>query len=72
MYHIVRTPWLDDRRRHRTRGTAVDPDDVHPSDDGKAARLPEDRMMLEQVRRAMGTLPEGRAPCPRVSAPCWR
>jgi N-acetylglucosamine-6-phosphate deacetylase len=53
MYRIVQNLWLDDKRRTRTRGTAIDPDDAHLSDDGKAAQLPEDRMMLAQVRAAM-------------------
>jgi len=59
MYRIIQNLWLDDRRRTRTRGTAVDPDDACLSDEGKAAQLPEDRMMLAQVRGAMATLPEG-------------
>lgn len=59
MYRIVQTLWLDDRRRHKVRGAAIDPDDAHLSDEGKAASLPEDRMMLAHVRRAMATLPEG-------------
>ena len=58
MYRIVQTLWLDDKRRGRTRGTAIDPEDAFLSDEGKAARLPEDRMMLAQVRGAMATLPE--------------
>lgn len=59
MYRIVQTLWLDDRRRHKVRGTAIDPDDAHLSDEGKAANLPGDRMMLAKVRVAMGSLPEG-------------
>ncbi|MGL6208557.1 MAG: RNA polymerase sigma factor [Paracoccaceae bacterium] len=59
MYRIVQNLWLDDKRRNRTRGTTVDPDDAYLSDEGKAAQLPEDRMMLAQVRAAMATLPEG-------------
>lgn len=59
MYRIIQNLWLDDRRRTRTRGTVVDPDDAYLSDEGKAAQLPEDRMMLAQVRSAMTTLPEG-------------
>lgn len=59
MYRIVQTLWLDDRRRHKVRGTAIDPEDAYLSDEGKAACLPEDRMMLEKVRAAMLTLPEG-------------
>jgi RNA polymerase sigma-70 factor (ECF subfamily) len=59
MYRIVQTQWLDERRRARTRGTAVDAADVPLSDDGKAASLPEDRMMLDRARAAMRALPEG-------------
>ncbi len=59
MYRIIQNLWLDDGRRKRTRGHAVDPEDAALSDDGKAAQLPEDRMMLAQVRAAMATLPEG-------------
>lgn len=59
MYRIIQTGWLDMRRRHGVRGAAIDPDDAHLSDEGKAASLPEDRLMLSQVRRAMDTLPEG-------------
>lgn len=59
MYRIIQTLWIDDRRRHRTRGTVIDPEDAHLSDDGRAASLPEDRMMLDQTRRAMAELPEG-------------
>jgi RNA polymerase sigma-70 factor, ECF subfamily len=59
MYRIIQNLWLDDRRRHKVRGTAIDPDDAFLSDEGKAANLPEDRMMLAQVRVAMDGLPEG-------------
>jgi RNA polymerase sigma-70 factor (ECF subfamily) len=59
MYRIIQNLWLDDRRRARTRGTVVDPDDAYLSDEGKAAQLPEDRMMLAHVRNAMTTLPDG-------------
>lgn len=58
MYRIIQTLWLDDRRRAQTRGTLVDPDDAHLSDGGMAARLPQDRLMLAQVRSAMADLPE--------------
>lgn len=59
MYRIVQTLWIDDRRRARTRGAAVDVDNTVLSDEGRAASLPEDRMMLDDVRRAMADLPEG-------------
>ncbi len=58
MYRIIQNLWLDDRRRSRTRGTTIDPDDVYLSDEGKAAQQPEDRMMLAQVRGAMASLPD--------------
>lgn len=59
MYRIIQNLWLDDRRKMVRHGTVVDPDDVHLSDHGKAARLPEDRMMLAQTRSAMAALPDG-------------
>ncbi len=58
MYRIIQTIWLDDRRRHQRRGTPIDPEDVQLSDEGKAASLPEDRMMLARTRAAMAALPE--------------
>ncbi|MDZ7907936.1 MAG: RNA polymerase sigma factor [Gemmobacter sp.] len=58
MYRIIQTLWIDDRRRNHTRGTAIDPEDAYLSDEGRAANLPEDRMMLAQTRRAMADLPE--------------
>ncbi|NBE08541.1 RNA polymerase sigma factor [Paragemmobacter ruber] len=58
MYRIIQTLWIDDRRSHQRRGTAMDPDDADLSDEGKAASLPEDRMMLAQTRAAMAALPE--------------
>lgn len=59
MYRIVQTLRLDDRRRITRRGATVDPDDAHLSDEGKAASLPEDRLMLARTRAAMAELPEG-------------
>jgi RNA polymerase sigma-70 factor (ECF subfamily) len=58
MYRIIQTLWLDDRRKRRVRGAAVDPEDAHLSDEGKAASLPEDRIMLARVHDAMQALPE--------------
>lgn len=58
MYRIIQTLWIDDRRSAQRRGTAVDPEDTCLSDEGKAANLPEDRMMLAQTRAAMADLPE--------------
>lgn len=59
MYRIIQTQWIDDRRKAMRRGTVVDPEDAHLSDEGKAASLPEDRMMLDRTRAAMAGLPEG-------------
>ncbi|MBS0124862.1 RNA polymerase sigma factor [Thetidibacter halocola] len=58
MFRIVQTAWIDDRRRARTRGVGIDPEDAHLSDHGKAASLPEARLMLERARTAMAALPE--------------
>lgn len=58
MYRIIQTAWLDDRRKAKVRGAAVDPEDAYLSDEGKAASLPEDRIMLARVREAMQELPE--------------
>ena len=58
MYRIVQTLWLDDMRKRKVRGPSVDPADIDIGDEGKAARLPEDRMMLAQAAAAMAALPE--------------
>lgn len=58
MYRIVKNLWLDDRRRLKVRGHAVEPDLHSLSDGGLAARAPEDRLTLERVRAAMAALPE--------------
>lgn len=58
MYRIVQNLWLDDRRRARVRGHQIDPELAHLSDGGKAAREPEDRLMLEAVWAGMAELPE--------------
>lgn len=58
MYRIVQTLWLDDMRKRKVRGPSVDPADIDIGDEGKAARLPEDRMMLAHAAAAMATLPE--------------
>ncbi|MCO8146112.1 RNA polymerase sigma factor [Rhodovulum tesquicola] len=59
MYRIIQNLWLDDRRKVARRGAAVDPDHANLSDHGKAANLPEDRMMLARARSAMADLPPG-------------
>ncbi|PLL12003.1 RNA polymerase subunit sigma-70 [Tabrizicola sp. TH137] len=58
MYRIIQTLWIDDHRRVKRQGARVDPDTVALSDEGKAAALPEDRMMLARTRAAMEELPE--------------
>ena len=58
LFRIVQNLWLDQRRRARVRGTAVDPEDAGLSDHGRGASLPEDRLMLARTRAAMDTLPE--------------
>ena len=58
MYRIIQTLWIDDRRRAKTRGTQIDAEVTGLSDDGRAARLPEDRMMLDLAREAMTGLKE--------------
>jgi RNA polymerase sigma-70 factor (ECF subfamily) len=58
MYRIIQTLWLDDLRKRKVRGPAVDPAEIEIGDAGKAARLPEDRMMLARASAAMASLPE--------------
>lgn len=58
MYRIIQTLWIDDRRRAKSRGTAIDPEDAGLSDAGKSARLPEDRLMLKMAHDAMAELPD--------------
>lgn len=58
MYRIIQTLWIDDRRRAKTRGMQIDAQDAGLSDGGRAARLPEDRMMLRRAREAMAGLTE--------------
>lgn len=58
MYRIVQTIWIDERRKVQRRGPAIDPANVELSDEGRAANLPEDRMMLARTRAAMADLPE--------------
>ena len=59
LYRIVQTLWIDDRRKRHRQGATIDPEDAILSDEGKAASLPEDRMMLARTRAAMADLPEG-------------
>lgn len=58
LYRIIQTLWLDDLRKRKVRGPAIDPADIEIGDEGKGARLPEDRMMLARARTAMAGLPE--------------
>ncbi len=59
MYRIIQTLWLDDRRKAALRRPPVDPSEIEISDEGRAASLPADRMMLAQTRAAMAELPQG-------------
>jgi len=52
---------MDDLRKRRVRGPAMDPADIEISDEGKASRLPEDRMMLARATTAMAALPADQA-----------
>lgn len=56
LFRIVQNLWHDDRRRARTRGHQIDPEQAGLSDRGVSARHPEDRMMLEHVRKALAEL----------------
>jgi RNA polymerase sigma-70 factor, ECF subfamily len=58
LYRIIQNLWIDDRRRSKHHGIEIDPEDAGLSDLGKAASLPEDRLMLAKVRGAMAKLPE--------------
>lgn len=58
MYRIVQNLFLDERRRGRVRGEAVDPEDANLSDAGRGAAEAVDRLTLDQVRAAMDRLPE--------------
>lgn len=58
MYRIVQTLWLDDLRKRKVRGPAVDPTGIEIGDGGKAASLPEARLMLARAAAAMAALPE--------------
>jgi RNA polymerase sigma-70 factor (ECF subfamily) len=58
MYRIVQTLWLDDLRKRKVRGPTLDPADIDFGDEGKAASLPEARLMLDRTAAAMATLPE--------------
>lgn len=59
MYRIVQNLWLDNRRRAKVRGAAVDPVEAGLDDAGIGARKAEDRMLLAQVFGEMNRLPEG-------------
>jgi RNA polymerase sigma-70 factor (ECF subfamily) len=58
MYRIIQTIWLDDLRKRKVRGPSVDPTEHDFGDDGKAASLPEARIMLSRAAAAMAALPE--------------
>ena len=58
LYRIMQNQWIDQYRKQKVRGIAVDIDDVHDlaSDDGR--RTTENRLALRDVRAAIMTLPE--------------
>ena len=58
LFRMVQNLWVDSKRRERTRGDQIDPEMAALSDEGLAARRPEDRMMLARVRQAVGKLPD--------------
>ncbi|MEO1493462.1 MAG: RNA polymerase sigma factor [Pseudomonadota bacterium] len=59
MFRIVQTTFLDQRRRYEHRMTSADLDTVYQtSDDGYAQRKTEHGLLLQQVRDAMGDLPD--------------
>lgn len=58
MYRIIQNLWLDDRRKEKVRGTQIDSDSIHLSDQGAAAKRLDDRMTLAQIRLAVDSLPE--------------
>lgn len=59
MFRIVRTTFLDGRRRHERRfADSEDSTMARLSDDGVAQRRDEDRMLLANVRAAMSALPD--------------
>lgn len=59
MFRIVRTTFLDGRRRHERRFADSEDDAMaRLSDDGMAQRRDEDRILLANVRAAMSALPD--------------
>lgn len=59
MFRIVQTTFLDQRRRYEHRMTSADLDTVYQTaDDGYAQRKTEHGLLLQQVRDAMGDLPD--------------
>jgi RNA polymerase sigma-70 factor (ECF subfamily) len=58
MFRIIQTTFLDERRSARHRTAAHDPDAIERrSDEGLAAGLPEQRLLLARVRREIAALP---------------
>ena len=58
MFRIVQTTFLDERRSARHRTTTADMDAVAArSDEGAAAGLPEQRLLLARVRGEIAALP---------------
>ena len=59
MYRIVRTTFLDTRRRHEYRFARSDDAALEAlSDSGRGAATADHRLLLQRVREAMASLPE--------------
>lgn len=57
LFRILRNAWIDMTRRHRTRGTEIDVDDVPEAATVDGRRLTEARLMLDAAARALESLP---------------
>lgn len=57
MFRIIKTTFLDDRRRVARRGISVDPEEAGLSDGGGTSALAEAQLTLARVRAAMASLP---------------
>ena len=57
LFRILRNAWIDMTRRHRTRGTEIDVDDIPEAATVDGRRLTEARLMLDAAARALESLP---------------
>lgn len=57
LFRILRNAWIDMTRRHRTRGTEIDVDDIPEAATVDGRRLTEARLMLDAAARALEFLP---------------